>query len=183
MIPLTILTLIEEAAVRAVDGVFSGAMPGTELADRDDIVLRSDAKKSIRPSVEAATLSGTHKRLSSKGFSSEIVLSIRVTSTHPLDEAHRRSELYPVLMAVMFLFAGYQLLSSDGKQLPVKPLEPNGKWGQATEEGEYLGYVITFLTEIQWQIPDEIGLYDLKAEIGYLLKPGDEVVDALDIVE
>jgi len=174
--PVTLFDDIEVAAVREATAIF-------EFVGLKGIAERSDGKRAIRPAIHAAVMSGKADRKTMSSFSTTIDLTIVAISTHPLNEANRRSELYPAVIAILQRFSGLQLTDKNGVSLPIKRLVPTGKWGQSSEEGEFLSYAIPFSTEIVWNVSEEIGIHDLKMAIGYEMVPGDDVAEATDEIQ
>jgi phage gp37-like protein len=136
-------------------------------------------KAVVFPAVFVSTDQGTFERAVMNAFrqTARITLTIYFKD---VSEKKRRHGVYPILEAIVGILVGQTL------GLTIKPLAPiafRNVTDQALQNDGLAAYSVTFETSYTIaQMDDEEAVALLEIGLNYLLKPGDDVSDATDIV-
>lgn len=164
------LTAIEEATLaRLTDKV-----PALKAAG-----LQKDNRQLLRDvSVAVAVLAGKFNRVSNNTWRAEATVSVLLAFKNMQSESARRKGINPLVLASIQTLLGQKL------ELSIGALQP-GQFRDVTSEEKYAAGVIEYLLEfsthfdLRQQSEENIGDLVTMA-IDYLLKPGDDTVDASD---
>lgn len=129
------------------------------------------------PSVDAGCLEGGFERVAGK-WKQTVTLSLLLTFASPKSEEARRKGANPLVEGIVL----YMLEQKLG--LGITALQPL-RWREVTNEDDYtegkIKYLIQFSTSFTIEKLDEEEVEDLLGVAAeYLLKPGDDRIDAAD---
>jgi hypothetical protein len=143
--------------------------------------LQKDSRQLLRDtSVAVAVLDGKFNKIGQACFRNECTVSVLLKFKNMQSEEARRKGINPLVIAAIQYLLGQKLGLSIGPLQPVR-------FRDVTTEDKYEAGVIEYLLEfstwfdIRKLAEEELG--DLVTlAINYLLKPGDDTVDATDIL-
>ncbi len=132
------------------------------------------------PAVYVSIDDGAYERTASNTFSQEITCWIDIVFSNVQNEAQRRKGIYPILQGIV------QCLFLQDLGLKMTPLVPKSFRNITSEEHKGHGLIIYALemkTKTYITRQDDEAITDLfTVGLNYYLKPGDETVDAIDLV-
>lgn len=146
-----------------------------------DFAVQKGADSLVNPAVHAAIEAGAMTKVSKTTFRQEVELYLYLTFKNLKKEKERREGLYPILEGAI------QLLLLQTLDLTIDPLVPvkfaNVTTEQDTQEGKLVFYVQFKTFYYVEKVEEEAAAELLQIGLNYYLKPGDDEVDATDIVE
>lgn len=164
------ITAIEQAALALlIDKI--PALKGGSLQKGSQQLLRDTA-------VAVAILDGKFEKLGQAVYRNDCTLSVLIKFKNMTSEEDRRKGINPLVMAASQLLLGQKLGLEIGKLEPVRfrDVTTDEKYQAGTIE-----YLLLFETWFDIRKLDEEDLGDLiTIAVDYILKPGDDTVDAAD---
>ena len=144
--------------------------------------VQKDARgKLINPTVLVACTDGAFTREGQVNWRQDLTLVILVTFKQLKGETERREGVNLLVQGIV------QLLLNQTLNLSITRLKPK-RWREATTEEQYSAGLIEYLIELETSfvmapISDEAVTNLLMVGLNYYLKPDDDLVDAVDLVE
>lgn len=150
-----------------------------ESAVRDVKIQKGAKNNLLNPGVFVSVEEGDFEMLG-RGWKQKLTVYVEIEFENLRDEENRRIGAFLILSAIIQYLIGQDL------GLKIKELHPV-KWQNVTDEKDYAAsktrFQIVFKTSFNLEpISDEVVTDLLKVGLDYYLKPGDEIVDATDLV-
>lgn len=166
------LTRIEDAIVELIERKMSTTAGMVEV--------QKGFQGLIKPAVYVSTDAATFEKVTQSSFRQTVTVYVDIVFSHLMDERERRKGVYLILAGVV------QLLLLQDLGLDIKPLTPK-RWRDATTEELRKKGLIAFSLELSTSYIirklDEEATDDLLSiGLNYYLKPGDDIVDASDLI-
>lgn len=170
MAELDMLTAVEQATLQRL----TDKIPALKSAG-----VQKDSRQLLRDiSVAVAVLDGKFSKIGQGCFRNECTVSVLLKFKNMQSEEARRKGINPLVMAAV------QYLLNQKLGLAIGPLAP-ARFRDVTTEEKYDAGVIEYLLEFStWfdirQLEEEALGELVTMAVDYLLKPGDDTVDASD---
>jgi hypothetical protein len=166
------LTEIEDAIVELIESKMS--------ATAGMVDVQKGFQGLIKPAVYISTEAATFEKVTQVTFRQTVTVYVDIVFSHLMDERERRKGVYLIMEGVV------QLLLLQDLGLDIKPLIPKS-WRNATSEELRKKGLIAFTLELGTSYTisklDEEATDDLLSiGLNYYLKPGDDIVDASDVI-
>lgn len=150
--------------------------------------IKKDPKGNVAPAVFAHIDEGTFKKVSQSTFKIDISVFLTIAFKKLKAEDSRRKGLYPLLLAVInyLTLQNLELKNTDGSN-KIDPLQPV-RFQNVTTEADLASGLLLFQIQFRTgfyieKVEDEVAGELLRIGLEYYLKPGDDVLDAQDIME
>lgn len=170
--PVTTCTDIESAVL-------------TEITTRLETVRATAIQKDAQglypgPTASVAVFEGTFEKVTQATWKQKVTVNVLLTFKHERGEEERRKGINPLVQGVV----QYLMLRDLG--LNMEPLKPV-RFRDVTDSDDYeerkIVYLVEFSTSFTITKPDlEVAVDLLRIGMNYYLKPGDDIVDASDLV-
>ena len=133
------------------------------------------------PTVSVAIFEGTFEKVTQVTWKQKVTVNVLLTFKHERGEEERRKGINPIIQGVI------QSLMLRDLGLAMETLKPV-RFREVTDSDDYEARTIVCLVEFATaftltRLDDEAAGELLKVGLNYYLKPGDDVVDASDLVE
>lgn len=132
------------------------------------------------PTVSVAIFEGTFEKITQVTWKQKVTVHVLLTFKHERGEDERRKGINPILQGVV------QTLMLRDLGLAMEPLKPVS-FREVTDDDDYEARTIVYLVQFATsftvtRLDDEDAVDLLRLGLNYYLKPGDDLVDATDLV-
>ncbi len=157
----------------------------TEITTRLEGVRATAIQKDAQglypgPTVSVAIFEGTFEKVTQITWKQKLTVNVLLTFKHERGEEERRRGINPLVQGVV----QYLMLRDLGLNMePLKPVRFRDVTDEADYEERKIVYLVEFstsftVTKVDLEVAGDL----LAVGLNYYLKPGDEVVDASDLV-
>ena len=172
-IPVTTCTDIELAVLNTLTAKIAGIRAAAN--QKDQVGLYPG------PTVSVAIFEGSFEKVTQVTWKQKVTVNVLLTFKHERGEEERRRGINPIVQGVI------QTLMLRDLGLAMETLKP-GRFHEVTDADDYEARTIVYLVEFSTsfnltRLEEEAAGELLNVGLNYYLKPGDDVVDASDLVE